>query len=81
MRTHELTIWNFHFQDVLDGRKNFELRLIDRDYKIGDMLQLTEVDPCNNLAPTGRKHCVELVYMVTGEHWGLQRYYAVLGFK
>jgi len=41
---HELKILPVHFDAVEDGVKTFELRLNDRDYKVGDVLWLKEWD-------------------------------------
>jgi hypothetical protein len=40
-----------------------------------------EIDPSADFTPTGREHCVEIIYMLTGEQWGLHRYYSALGIK
>ena len=44
MTTHTLKIWPEYFEDVATGYKNFEIRLNDREYKIGDQLHLREHD-------------------------------------
>ncbi len=33
-----------HFEDVLEGRKLFEVRKNDRDFRVGDLLALNEYD-------------------------------------
>lgn len=53
MRTHELKIWPRYFDDVLSGAKRYEVRINDRDYKVGDRLVLLEWEPRTRL-PTGR---------------------------
>lgn len=40
---HKLKIQNQHFDDVQAGRKDFEVRFNDRDYKKGDELCFTDV--------------------------------------
>jgi hypothetical protein len=42
---HVLKCWPEFFQPVFDGKKNFELRKNDRDYKVGDVLVLREWEP------------------------------------
>jgi hypothetical protein len=45
MRTHELKSWPPLFDDVLAGRKRFEVRKNDRDYEEGDEVLLREWRP------------------------------------
>lgn len=40
--THKLKTWPRYFSAVLDGSKTFEMRINDREYKIGDFLHLVE---------------------------------------
>jgi len=41
----EKKVWPEYFQKILNGDKNFELRLADFDCNIGDTLSLKEWDP------------------------------------
>ena len=43
--THELKTWPKYYKAVESGRKKFEVRKKDRDYRIGDLLWLREYDP------------------------------------
>jgi ASC-1-like (ASCH) protein len=45
MKTHELKCWKEYFEPILSGLKTFEIRLNDRDYKVGDILILKEFIP------------------------------------
>jgi hypothetical protein len=45
MKTIEKKVWPEYFQEILDGKKTFELRLNDFDIKEGDKLVLKEWDP------------------------------------
>jgi len=40
----EKKVWSEYFQKILDGDKQFELRLADFDCKLGDVLVLKEWD-------------------------------------
>ena len=54
MKTIEKKIWPEYFQQVLDGKKTFELRLNDFEINEGDTLLLREWDP-NTKEYTGRE--------------------------
>lgn len=41
---HELKIYTEFFNDVLSGRKTFEIRKNDRPFQVGDLLALNEFD-------------------------------------
>jgi hypothetical protein len=45
MKTHYLKTWPEYFQAIKSGEKKAELRLNDRDFKVGDELVLQEYDP------------------------------------
>lgn len=38
--THDLKIQPIYFHDIVEGKKNFEIRLNDRNFKEGDFLRL-----------------------------------------
>lgn len=44
MKTHELKLDINYFEDVKSGKKNFEIRKNDRDFQIGDILELKIFD-------------------------------------
>ncbi len=47
MTTHDVKSWTHFFQAILAGEKTHDLRLNDRDYKVGDVLRLHEYDNIN----------------------------------
>lgn len=42
---HELKTWPESFQPILTNKKNFDIRVNDRNYQVGDKLTLLEYDP------------------------------------
>lgn len=54
MQTIEKKVWPEYFQQILDGKKTFELRLHDFEIREGDTLVLREWDPATK-DYTGRK--------------------------
>lgn len=61
--THDLKTWPEFFQAVREGRKPFEIRRNDRDFKEGDKLRLEEFDPKTGKF-TGEVEWVEVGYML-----------------
>ena len=45
MKTHDLKCWPEFFEAILNGTKNFDLRINDRGFQVGDRLLLHEYDP------------------------------------
>ncbi|RZI48444.1 DUF3850 domain-containing protein [Lactococcus kimchii] len=43
MKTHELKLDIKYFDDVESGKKNFEIRKNDRDFQVGDILELKKI--------------------------------------
>lgn len=88
--THELKIQPEHFLAVIEGNKRAEIRKMDRDFRVGDLLKLREWDPrmkqTSDGVPataeltfyTGRSTEAAITHILTG--WGLQDGYAMLSF-
>ena len=38
--THHVKITPIHYEEIANGRKNFEIRFNDRNYKVGDIIEL-----------------------------------------
>jgi hypothetical protein len=77
---HELKCIPPHFQHVVDGTKRFEVRLNDRDYQLGDLLDLQEYVPATE-AFTGRSCLTMVTYVLKGGQYGIHDAYVVLGIK
>lgn len=59
---HALKIKPEFFESVLSGKKTFESRLCDRDYRVGDLLALNEYDDAKGY--TGRCCLVKIDYIL-----------------
>lgn len=75
--THELKIAPEYFEKVLSKEKTFEFRYNDRNYQVGDILNLKEY---KNGTYTGRETNVEITYILQ-DFEGLQPDYAILSIK
>ena len=87
MRRIEKKTWPDLFQDVLDGKKNFDLRLNDFDCEVGDILVFKEYDP-NTKEYTGREVEKRIGYVLRtkdNEFWKkeeIEKYgYIVMGLE
>lgn len=79
MDTHELKIWPEYYKEITYGRKYFEIRKHDRDFKFGDKLKLKEWDK-NTQSYTGQERTVYITYILTSEEFeGLAPGYSALG--
>lgn len=77
---HSLKTWMPYFQDVLDQKKNFEIRINDREFKVGDWLDLHEYDSDKKLKTGRRTHRI-ITYMLEGGEFGLEKGYCILGIS
>ena len=66
--THELKTWPEFFEQTRNGRKKFELRRNDRDFRVGDQLLLKEWIPGPSVDKqrgyTGRELRVRVDYIM-----------------
>lgn len=77
INAHNLKIKPQHFQDIVAGKKTFEVRYNDRDFKVGDILVLEEFDEHGH---TGKYLNVEVVYVLDDKEY-LKDGYVALGIK
>ena len=84
-KTHDMKILPRYFEGQISGRKNFEIRKDDRDFKAGDMLHLREIDGSagKECQYTGRSCKVWVTYVLSsqlGGHGfeGLEEGYSIL---
>jgi hypothetical protein len=64
---HTLKSWVGLFEPIFNGTKTHELRVLDRDYQIGDVCLLKEYDPIK-MTYTGREVLVEVTYITSSLH-------------
>lgn len=64
---HELKSWVGLFDPIFKGEKTHELRVLDRDYQIGDICRLKEYDPLTKKY-TSRECLVEVTYITSSKH-------------
>ena len=74
-KRHEIKIAAMYYDDVVSGRKRFELRKNDRGYKVGDALKMLEFTDGKF---TGRTIDADIIYMLE-DYTGLQENYCILG--
>lgn len=86
-RVHRLDTLPGFFEEVLSGRKNFEIRRNDRSFEIGDVLELAEraYSPMHygrkrDVDYTGRLIVTEPVTYILHDFDGLGIGYAILSF-
>lgn len=66
MKTHVAKSWPRFFTQVLAGIRMHELRRNDRDYQVGDRIELREYNPESG-AFTGRMCTVEVTSMTSAQ--------------
>ncbi|HFK0261663.1 TPA: DUF3850 domain-containing protein [Listeria monocytogenes] len=71
---HELKILSEYYWDIIEGRKTFEIRKNDRDFKVGDVLILREW----NGDFTGLSILVEVTYITD---YAQKEGYVVMGIE
>ena len=69
---HELKIYPKYFEQVLEGKKTFEIRKNDRNFQVGDRLALKEWD---NIKYSGRSIYAEITYILDDKFIGLAEGY------
>ena len=66
MRIHELKTDSQYFEEQLQGNKNFEVRLNDRNFQNGDVLVLSEY---KDNEYTGRQSYVQVTYILDSPNY------------
>ncbi|WP_066631790.1 DUF3850 domain-containing protein [Labilibacter marinus] len=79
MDIHKIKIENQHYLDIAMLRKRFEVRKCERDYKVGDLLELhryNEGKPLHN-----EVLYVKVIHMILGGMYGIENGYCVMSIK
>lgn len=82
---HAIKIQPPYFDDVISGKKGFEIRLNDREYQEGDYLALNEWQQTSSVGGhyTGRSCLVYVDYILYGAKGvpGLDEDYCLMGIR
>ena len=76
--THELKTRPNFFEAVVSGKKTFEIRRNDRNFKVGDRILLKEYS--NETGYTGKSAVFDITYIMTDKEY-VKKGFAVLGIK
>lgn len=77
---HHLKCWSEPFYEMRAGRKLFEYRKHDRDFRVGDLLWLEEWDPSAK-RKTGDFDRYRVTYLLPGGLFGVPVGYCVMGVE
>lgn len=77
VKIHQIRIAATFYDEVATGKKTFELRKNDREYKVGDKLEMMEIKEARF---TGRIIKADITYMLE-EYKGLEEGYCILGIE
>jgi hypothetical protein len=76
-KVHEVKVYQECYEPIIKGKKNFELRKNDRDYKVGDTLLLKEFNRHTGRL-TGRQTERYITYVLRGGNFTLSSEYVIL---
>lgn len=66
---HVLKIEPQFFEAVIDGKKTFEVRQNDRNFRVGDYLLLKELNDTRQRIYTGRTALLRVTYILKDERF------------
>ena len=80
MKRHNLKILKEYYKQQVSGLKNFELRKLDRQFRVGDEIKLNEINQhtLGKYKPTGNA-CIVRITSITSGFEGLEDGYGILG--
>ena len=78
MTTHDLKI-NYEFAKLhFEGRKDWEIRKNDRDFKVGDLIKFNIVEFASS---TGWSYTRKITHVYKEAEYGLEEGYAILSLS
>ena len=78
--THELKCWTEYYAEIVSGRKTFEVRKNDRNFRIRDILVLKEYD--HTLKEyTGQELYCSVTYILYGGEFGINEGWVVMSIR
>jgi len=80
MKIHELKTDRQVFNLTIRGIKNYEVRINDRNFKVGDKLRLKEWDSIQKIY-TGRTVTRNVDHILFGGHYGISPDYIVMSIS
>lgn len=66
-KVHVLKSWVGLYEPIENGSKTHDLRVLDRDYEVGDLCRLYEWDAIKR-EYTGRECFVQITYITSAQH-------------
>jgi len=87
MKIHRLKTWPNVFEATIAGLKTWEFRKADRDFEVGDHLELVEWNPgldgdgeldASQRGYSGRVALVKVTYLMEGGDYGIPSDYVVM---
>lgn len=77
MEIHTLKTWPEPFKAVIANQKTVEVRKADRDFKVGDVLELREFAP-DTQTFTGSRCLRRITHVLPGGQFGIEDGYVVM---
>ena len=86
MRYHRLKTLPPYFERVQSGQKTFEIRKNDRDFQVGDILELEYYNPLESSLVGYNCHFVPIIkvevkYILNGGKFGLDADYCIMAIE
>lgn len=76
MTEHDVKCWPEYYEPLERGDKTLELRLNDRNYRVGDVLHQREWEPLEHRY-TGRSSRYLVTHIIRGGEWLVPGYVAM----